>query len=143
MTIECPNLDSLMDCVAGLVKRGLTFKADRDREPFSLEPEDLLAEIEQIAHDKMIERCKRNKDKRDPNGELRIARRKANKERRARAKWAARRRKEREQYHVNALKLDLAEVEKRVLAWCMGPGLAIQQGKPLPIDNYLQGRLMG
>lgn len=28
MTIECPNLESLMDCVAGLVKRGLTFKAD-------------------------------------------------------------------------------------------------------------------
>ena len=121
----------------------VSFSADRDREPFSLEPEELLAEIEQIAHDKMIERCKRNKAKRDPNGELHIARRKANKERRARAKWAARRRKEREQYHVNALKLDLAKVEERVLAWHMGPGLAIQQGNPLPIDNYLQGRLMG
>ncbi|UDW09593.1 protein kinase [Klebsiella phage IME183] len=125
----------------------VSFSADRDREPFSLEPEELLAEIEQIAHDKMIERCKRNKAKRDPNGELRIARRKANKERRARAKWAARRRKERErereQYHVDALKADLAIVEERVLAWQMGPGLAIQQGRPLPIDNYLQGRLMG
>ena len=125
----------------------VSFSADRDREPFSLEPEDLLAEIEQIAHDKMIERCKRNKAKRDPNGELRIARRKANKERRARAKWAAHRRKERErereQYHVDALKADLASVEERVLAWQMGPGLAIQQGRPLPIYNYLQGRLMG
>lgn len=28
MTIDCPNLDSLLDCVAGLVMRGLTFKAD-------------------------------------------------------------------------------------------------------------------
>lgn len=125
----------------------VSFSADRDREAFSLEPEELLAEIEQIAHDKMIERCKRNKAKRDPNGELRFRRRKANKERRARrkahARWRKEREREREQYHVDALKLDLAEVEKRVLAWCMGPGLAIQQGKPLPIDNYLQGRLMG
>ncbi|WKV22786.1 serine/threonine kinase [Klebsiella phage HZJ31] len=103
----------------------VSFSADRDREPFSMEPEELLAEIEQIAHDKMIERCKRNKAKRDPNGELRIARRKANKERRARRKAHARWRKE------------------HVLAWQIGPGLAIQQGKPLPIDNYLQGRLMG
>lgn len=43
--------------------------------------------------------------------------RKANKERRERAKWIARRRKERErereQYHVDALKADLASVEER------------------------------
>ncbi|ACF15836.1 serine-threonine kinase [Klebsiella phage K11] len=121
----------------------VSFSADRDREPFSLEPEDLLAEIEQIAHDKMIERCKRNKAKRDPNGELRIARRKANKERRARRKAHARWRKERERINADALKFDLAKIEERVLAWQMGPGLAIQMGKPLPLDNYLQGRLMG
>nr|DAO38936.1 MAG TPA: protein kinase [Caudoviricetes sp.] len=121
----------------------VSFSADRDREPFSLEPEDLLAEIEQIAHDKMIERCKRNKAKRDPNGELRIARRKANKARRARRKAHARWRKERERVNAEALKYDLAKIEERVLAWQVGPGLAIQQGKPLPIDNYLQGRLMG
>lgn len=125
----------------------VSFSQDREREPFSLEPEELLAEIEQIAHDKMIERCKRNKAKRDPNGELRIARRKANKERRARrkahARWRKEREREREQYHVDALKADLASIEARVLAWHIGPGLAIQMGKPLPIDNYLQGRLMG
>lgn len=121
----------------------VSFSADRDREPFSLEPEDLLAEIEQIAHDKMIERCKRNKAKRDPNGELRIARRKANKERRARRKAHARWRKEQEKRDAELLKFDLAKIEERVLAWQVGPGLAIQQGKPLPIDNYLQGRLMG
>lgn len=125
----------------------VSFSADRDREPFSLEPEDLLAEIEQIAHDKMIERCKRNKAKRDRDSTLCRARRANNKARRNRAKAAARWRKERErereQYHVDALKLDLASIEERVLAWQMGPGLAIQMGKPLPIDNYLQGRLMG
>lgn len=121
----------------------VSFSQDREREPFSMEPEELLAEIEQIAHDKMIERCKRNKAKRDPNGELRIARRKANKARRARRKAHARWRKERERINAEALKFDLAKVEERVLAWQMGPGLAIQQGKPLPIDNYLQGRLMG
>lgn len=121
----------------------VSFSADKGREPFSLEPEELLAEIEQIAHDKMIERCKRNKAKRDPNGELRIARRKANKERRARRKARARWRKEQEKRDAELLKFDLAKIEERVLAWQMGPGLAIQQGKPLPIDNYLQGRLMG
>lgn len=125
----------------------VSFSQDRGREPFSLEPDVLIAEIEQIAHNKMIERCKRNKAKRDPNGELRIERRKANKERRARrkahARWRKEREREHEQYHVDALKADLASIEARVLAWCMGPGLAIQMGKPLPIDNYLQGRLMG
>lgn len=121
----------------------VSFSADRDREPFSLEPEVLLAEIEKIAHDKMIERCKRNKAKRDPNGELRIARRRANKERRARRKAHARWRKERERINVEALKYDLAKIEERVHAWMACDGLAIQQGRGLPVDNYLQGRLMG
>lgn len=121
----------------------VSFSADRDREPFSLEPEELLAEIEQIAHDKMIERCKRNKAKRDPNGELRIARRAANKARRARCKAHARWRKERERINAEALKFDLAKIEQRVHAWMACDGLAIQQGRGLPVDNYLQGRLMG
>lgn len=107
----------------------VSFSADRDREPFSLEPEELLAEIEQIAHAKMIERCKRNKAKRDPNGELRIARRKANKERRARRKAHARWRKERERINAEALKYDLAKIEQRVHAWMACDGLAIQQGR--------------
>ena len=121
----------------------VSFSADRDREPFSLEPEDLLAEIEQIAHDRMIERCKRNKAKRDRDSTLCRARRANNKARRNRAKAFARRRKEREKRDAEILKEGLAKIEERVLAWHMGPGLAIQQGKPLPIDNYLQGRLMG
>ncbi|MCC3724458.1 hypothetical protein [Staphylococcus epidermidis] len=121
----------------------VSFSQDREREPFSLEPEELLAEIEQIAHDKMIERCKRNKAKRDPNGTFRRDRKCLNKARRARAKAFARRQKEREKRDAEILKEGLAKVEERVLAWQVGPGLAIQQGKPLPIDNYLQGRLMG
>lgn len=125
----------------------VSFSADRDREPFSLEPEELLAEIEQIATAKMIERCKRNKAKRDPNGELRIARRKVNKERRARrkahARWREERERERERINAEALKYDLAKIEQRVHAWMACDGLAIQQGRGLPVDNYLQGRLMG
>lgn len=121
----------------------VSFSADRDREPFSLDPEDLLAEIEQIATAKMIERCKRNKAKRDPNGELRIARRAANKARRAGRKAHARWRKERERINAEALKYDLAKIEQRVHAWMACDGLAIQQGRGLPVDNYLQGRLMG
>lgn len=121
----------------------VSFSADRDREPFSLEPEDLLAEIEQIAHDKMIERCKRNKAKRNPLGTFQRDRKHINKARRQRAKVRARHMKERERINAEALKFDLAKVEERVLAWHVGPGLAIQQGNPLPIDNYLQGRLMG
>lgn len=121
----------------------VSFSEDRDREPFPLEPEGLLAEIEQIAHDKMIERCKRNKAKRDRDSTLCRARRENNKARRNRAKAAAQWRKEREKRVAELLKYDLAKIEERVLAWQAGPGLAIQQGKSLPIDNYLQGRLMG
>ncbi|WPJ54279.1 protein kinase [Klebsiella phage RCIP0083] len=121
----------------------VSFSADRDREPFSLEPEDLLAEIEQIAHDKMIERCKRNKAKRDRDSTLCRARRANNKARRNRVKAAARWRKEYEKRDAEILKEGLAKIEERILAWQVGHGLAIQQGKPLPIDNYLQGRLMG
>ncbi len=121
----------------------VSFSADKGREPFSLEPEDLLAEIEQIAHDKMIERCKRNKAKRNPKGTFQRNRRWANKQRRARAKVRARHKKERERLNAEVFKFDLAKVEERVLAWMACGGLAIQQGKPLPIDNYLQGRLMG
>ncbi|WWT41453.1 hypothetical protein [Klebsiella phage 175022] len=121
----------------------VSFSADRDREPFSLEPEDLLAEIEQIAHDKMIERCKRNKAKRDRDSTLCRARRANNKARRNRVKAFARRLKECEKRDAEILKEGLAKIEERILAWQVGPGLAIQQGKPLPINNYLQGRLMG
>lgn len=121
----------------------VSFSAGRDREPFSLEPEEILAEIEQIAHDKMIERCKRNKAKRDRDSTLCRARRANNKARRQRAKNRARRMKERQRLEEEALKYDLSKLEERVLAWQVGPGLAIQMGKPLPIDNYLQGRLMG
>ncbi|WPJ50613.1 protein kinase [Klebsiella phage RCIP0024] len=103
----------------------VSFSADRDREPFSLEPEDLLAEIEQIAHDKMIERCKRNKAKRNPLGTFQRDRKHINKARRQRAKVRARHMKERERINAEALKFDLAKVEKRVLAWQVGPGLAI------------------
>ncbi|UZT48333.1 hypothetical protein 302_00005 [Klebsiella phage vB_KpnP_K2044-302] len=121
----------------------VSFSQDREREPFSLEPEDLLAEIEQIAYAKMIERCKRNKAKRNPKGTFQRNRRWANKQRRARAKVRARHKKERERLNAEVFKFDLAKVEEHVLAWMACGGLAIQQGKPLPIDNYLQGRLMG
>ena len=121
----------------------VSFSQDREREPFSLEPEDLLAEIEQIAYAKMIERCKRNKAKRDRDSTLCRARRANNKARRNRAKAFARRWKEREKRDAEILKEGLAKIEERVLAWRVGPGLAVQMGELLPIDNYLQGRLMG
>lgn len=121
----------------------VSFSADKGREPFSLEPEDLLAEIEQIAHDKMIERCKRNKAKRNPLGTFQRDRKHINKARRARRKAHARWREERERINAEALKYDLAKIEQRVHAWMACDGLAIQQGRGLPVDNYLQGRLMG
>ena len=121
----------------------VSFSADRDREAFSLEPEVLLAEIEQIAHNKMIERCKRNKAKRNPLGTFQRDRKHINKARRQRAKVRARHVKERERINAEALKFDLAKIEQRVHAWMACDGLAIQQGRGLPVDNYLQGRLMG
>ena len=90
----------------------VSFSADKDREPFSLEPEELLAEIEQIAHAKMIERCKRNKAKRNPLGTFQRDRKHINKARRQRAKVRARHMKERERINAEALKFDLAKVER-------------------------------
>lgn len=116
----------------------VSFSQDREREPFSLEPEELLAEIEQIAHDKMIERCKRNKAKRDRDSTLCRDRRANNKARRNRAKAADRRRKARERVNAEVLKYDLAVIEQRVHAWMACDGLAIQQGRGLPVDNYLR-----
>lgn len=121
----------------------VSFSHDRERESFSLEPEELLAEIEQIAHDKMIERCKRNKAKRNPLGTFQRDRKHINKARRQRAKVRARHVKERERINAEVLKYDLAVIEQRVHAWMACDGLAIQQGRGLPVDNYLQGRLMG
>lgn len=121
----------------------VSFSQDREREPFSLEPDELLAEIEQIAHDKMIERCKRNKAKRNPLGTFQRDRKHINKARRRLAKVRARHKKERERINAEALKFDLAKIEERVHAWLACDGLAIQQGRGLPVDNYLQGRLMG
>ncbi|WAW44426.1 serine/threonine kinase [Klebsiella phage Kp_GWPA139] len=121
----------------------VSFSADRDREPFSLDPADLLAEIEQIATAKMIERCKRNKAKRNPLGTFQRDRKHINKARRQRAKVRARHMKERERLNAEVLKYDLALIEKRVHAWLACDGLAVQMGKALPVDNYLQGRLMG
>lgn len=95
----------------------VSFSAGKGREPFSLEPEDLLAEIEQIAHAKMIERCKRNKAKRDRDSTLCRARRANNKVRRNHAKAFARRWKEREKRDAEILKDGLAKIEERVLAW--------------------------
>lgn len=121
----------------------VSFSANRDREPFSLEPEELLAEIEKVVNAKMIERCKRNKAKRNPLGTFQRDRKHINKARRHRAKVRARHMKERERINAEALKFDLAKIEERVHAWLACDGLAIQQGRSLPVDNYLQGRLMG
>uniref|UniRef100_A0AAU8ECE4 Serine-threonine kinase n=1 Tax=Klebsiella phage vB_Kpn15-P2 TaxID=3230843 RepID=A0AAU8ECE4_9VIRU len=78
----------------------VSFSHDRERESFSLEPEELLAEIEQIAHNKMIERCKRNKAKRDRNGTFQRNRRWAN-------KVMARHKKERERLNAEILNTTL------------------------------------
>ena len=119
----------------------VSFSHDRETsKPFPLEPEELLAEVEQIAHDKMIERCKRNKDKRDPNGTFQRDRKRLNKQRRERAKVRARHKKERERINRN---IELDKVEARVNAWLVANRCAVAFGQPLVIDNYLQARLMG
>lgn len=47
----------------------VSFSHDREREDgLPLDPEELLAEVEAIANERMIERCRNRKAKRDPNG---------------------------------------------------------------------------
>lgn len=152
----------------------VSFSHDREREDgFPLDPEALLAEVEAVAQERMIERCRNRKAKCNPNGtywmnkKADMKRRKHN--RKLRAKVA-----ERDRLHFMAIRRERGVIERNERraemhmgsAWHdfwlrngnatvrkidqvnglkrqLGDRLAIQAGIPLNIDKVLDAKLMG
>lgn len=148
----------------------VSFSHDREREDcFPLDPEALIAEVEAIANERIIERCRNRKAKRDPNGtywmnkKANMKRRKRNRKLhvkgmaysvKGRIELRAIDRNERraEMYMGPAwpnfwFRNDLSVARKveqvNGLKWQLGDRLAIQAGLPLNIDKVLDAKLMG
>ena len=152
----------------------VSFSHDREREDcFPLDPEALLAEVEAVAQERRIERCRNRKAKRDPNGTYWMNK-KANmkrckRNRKLRAKVA-----ERDRLHFMAIRRERGVIERNErraemlmgsgwhdfwlrngnatvrkidqvngLKWQLGDRLAIQAGLPLNIDKILDAQLQG
>ncbi|UEW68656.1 protein kinase [Enterobacter phage vB_SEqdws-315] len=79
----------------------VSFSHDREREDgFPLDPEALIAEVEAIANERIIERCRNRKAKRDPNGTFQVNRKAAMKRRKHNRKLRAKRGAEVAQHFV-------------------------------------------
>lgn len=79
----------------------VSFSHDREREDgFPLDPEALLAEVEAVAQERMIERCRNRKAKCDPNGTFQVNRKAAMKRRKRNRKLRAKRGAEVAQHFV-------------------------------------------
>lgn len=152
----------------------VSFSHGNEREDvFPLDPEALLAEVEAVAQERMIERCRNRKAKCDPNGtywmnkKANMKQRKHNRKRRAKVA-------ERDRLHFMAIRRELGVIDRNErraemlmgsawhdfwlrngnatvrkidqvngLKWQLGDHLAIQAGLPLNIDKVLDAQLMG
>ncbi|UCS82746.1 serine/threonine kinase [Yersinia phage vB_YenP_Rambo] len=150
----------------------VSFGADNGlpKEDFIVDPEVLLSEIEAMNYRRLIERCKRRKESRNPNGEFQVGRKrraKIRKERKARSKDIKRAvikvrhetRKElrNEQlakdwlgetfWHkcwLNNAHEDLKNIELEAAeSLKVHDNVAIQAGKALHVDRMLDNMLMG
>lgn len=134
---------------------------------FSIEPEELLQEIEQIAHEKFIERCKDRKERHDERLEKRKRRRLIRKARARQRKnvakvMAERRMKHNEEKRNEDRARDFLGLHHWRNVWCNMPvqdfaklelmvaaqvanidHKAIINNQPLHIDRYLDKRFMG
>ena len=152
----------------------VSFSYDREREDgFPLDPEALLAEVEAVAQERMIERCRNRKAKRDPNGTYQVNRKEDMKRRKRNRKLRAKV-ADRDCLRVMAIRRELGVIDRNKrraemlmgsarrdfwlrngnstvckidqvngLKWQLGDRLAIQAGRPLNIDKVLDAQLMG
>lgn len=152
----------------------VSFSHDREHEDgFPLDPDALIAEVEAIANEHIIERCRNRKAKRDPNGTYWMNK-KANMKRRKRNRKLRAKVAERDRLHFMAIRRERGVVERNErraemlmgsawtdfwlrngnatvrkidqvngLKWQLGDRLAIQAGLPLNIDKVLDAQLMG
>lgn len=137
---------------------------------FSIEPEELLQEIEQVAHEKFIERCKDRKERHENRVEFRKARRNRRKMRKARKVNANNNKKHIFEWR-QAVRMGVRNEERAKdflglnhwrNVWCNMPvqdfaklelmvaaqvanidHKAIVNNQPLHIDRYLDKRFMG
>lgn len=152
----------------------VSFSHDSERENgFPLDPEALLADVEAVAQERMIERCRNRKAKCDPNGTFQVNRKEDMKRRKRNRKLRAKV-AERDRLHFMAIRRERGVIkrnERRAemlmgsarhdfwlhngnstvrkvdqvngLKWQLGDRLAIQAGLPLNIDKVLDAQLMG
>ena len=152
----------------------VSFSHDREREDgFPLDPEALLAEVEAVAQERIIERCRNRKAKCDPNGTFQVNRKEDMKRRKRNRKLRAKV-AERDRLHFMAIRRERGVIERNErraemlmgsawhdfwlrngnttvrkidqvngLKWQLGDRLAIQAGLPLNIDKVLDAKLMG
>lgn len=152
----------------------VSFSHDREREDgFPLDPEALLDEVEAVAQERMIERCRNRKAKCDPKGTYWICK-KANMKRRKRNRKLRAKVAERDRLHLMAIRRERGVIERNErrakmlmgsawrdfwlrngnatvrkidqvngLKWQVADGLAIQAAAPLMIDKLIDAKLMG
>lgn len=142
----------------------VSFSQKKDGGAFSIDPEELIKEVEEVARQKAIDRVKARKERHVARLELRRMKRrnrKAHKAKRERmlAAWRLAERQEQRNHRraryvigltnhvrrfVQMTILDFKALEERVAAhWCKADRMAIVNGLPLNIDKKLDEMLMG
>ena len=145
----------------------VSFSQKKDGGAFSIDPEELIKEVEEVAHQRAIDRAKERKARHVGRLEERKVKRRNRKARKAHqekhkrmlAAWRWAERQERRNHEVavdvlgrtnnamlwvNMLAMDFKAMEERVAAhWVQADRMAIANGLPLNIDKQLDARLMG
>lgn len=150
-----------------LITDPVSFSQKKDGGAFSIDPEELIKEVEEVAHQRAIDRAKERKARHVGRLEARKVKRRNRKSRKAHrknrerlaAQW--RRDKRQEQRNQNIARYALGEtnhivrwmqmpnadfkaLEERIAAhWFQADRMAIANGLPLNIDKQLDAMLMG
>lgn len=145
----------------------VSFSQKKDGGAFSIDPEELIKEVEEVAHQKEIDRAKERKERHVARLELRRFKRRNRKARKAHkakrermlAAWRWAERQERRNHEVavdvlgrtnnamlwvNMFSGDFKALEERIaLHWRNADRMAIANGRALNIDKQLDAMLMG
>lgn len=145
----------------------VSFSQKTDGGAFSIDPEELIKEVEEVAHQRAIDRAKKRKARHVGRLEARRFKRRNRKERKAHqakrermlAAWRVAERQERRNHEVavdvlgrtntamlcfNMCAGDFKALEERIAAhWFQADRMAIANGLPLNIDKQLDSMLMG
>lgn len=145
----------------------VSFSQKKDGGSFSIDPEELIKEVEEVARQKEIDRAKERKERHEGRLEARRFKRRNRKARKVHqakhkrmvAAWRMAERQERRNHEVavdvlgrtnnamlwvNMLAMDFKALEERIaLHWRKADRMAIANGLPLNIDKKLDAMLMG